>query len=1210
MIKKETASLKGGLTLGITVGAYDGREQRRRERELAKSLDADLYGEGLLGESLGDKAKNTLSERFLVPPFSVMNAREGFWQERKRAWIALGIQSELGRGEDLLGPEGTPDRQKKYKEETASFKSQGKLSALMKDKNKASTLARTPNATPGGSNLPAMNYKDRQRGTGSGKAIAGTEAKAQTQPFKLTVTVTEPTVPVRIPEEQAVIDTDDPDRPHLPAFLLAVDPATAEAAPVVAPAPSKAKAAPKPATSGFTMPTITIAAPAAPKAPARARSAAVSTPIAPPACTWVAPTEMPRLQGAARIGIDVETYDPDLDTLGPGVRRGSYIVGISVARDDGGKWYLPMRHEGGGNLDPDQVLNWARSELNAFDGEVVGAKIDYDMDHLFEVGVTFPKAKRWRDVQIAEPLLDENRLAYGLEVLGQEYLGLGKNEALLKEAATAYGFGTTNKEIKKNLWRLPAGYVGPYAEDDADLPMRILPLQEAKLAAEDLTDLFDLESRLTPILLAMRRRGVRVDLSKVERVGKMLDLEIAKWLGVVRRYTGSGGELMAAESLAPALEARGLAVARTPKTNKPSIAKNFFAKYKGDPLVDAIAAGRRVNTLKTMFVDGHIEGHVINGRIHCNYNQLKSDDGGTIARLCVDGDTVLNLKSGPVKIKDFRLSGNDFIRTHNGRWRRILNKFYKGRETMYKITLSNGESLTATAGHRVLTAGGWMAFGDLQVNQEVVSYVGILGAGERSRDHCSIGGHVQVHRKPDYGTDRGQNEYRTFYGSGSPQMQYPEGRVSFAQAVALCAEQVRCQESYDRKNRGQASQLYRAGGGRQGLFAAKERQGLFLRPQSNHDGFPWIKSAPGRGDRPSYRQEQKEQRVRQFGVDDSSGAREAASNDATIGQVRSIACIEKVGNRDVWDIEVEEDHSYIAGGFVNHNSADSPNLQNIPSRKNDMVDDDLNLGEDVVKLIRGMFIPEEGEQWERHDLSQIEYRYLTHFAVGNGAEEARAKYNNDPKTDYHKMCAVIAKVDPEDTQKRKLIKGANFLVVYGGGTGRLASVLNIDDSAATTFMADYNRELPFVRATLDKASESAAKHGYALTILKRRGRFDLWEPTGYGHGKPPLPKDKAVAAYGTNIKRYRTYAALSRKLQGSAADHLKKGLVDIWESGVCDVIGAPLITVHDENDWSRDNSPAHLEAAAEARRLLEQAITLKVPVTAAADVGADWGATS
>ena len=54
------------------------------------------------GEEQAEVARQTLAQRFLVPPFSVLDARQGYWQERKRAWLALGIQSELGRGVDLL----------------------------------------------------------------------------------------------------------------------------------------------------------------------------------------------------------------------------------------------------------------------------------------------------------------------------------------------------------------------------------------------------------------------------------------------------------------------------------------------------------------------------------------------------------------------------------------------------------------------------------------------------------------------------------------------------------------------------------------------------------------------------------------------------------------------------------------------------------------------------------------------------------------------------------------------------------------------------------------------------------------------------------------------------------------------------------------------------------------------------------------------------
>lgn len=65
-----------------------------------QQVDKALYGAGLLGEALAPERGGALAERFLVPPFTVFNAREGLWQDRKRAWLALGIQSELGRGDN------------------------------------------------------------------------------------------------------------------------------------------------------------------------------------------------------------------------------------------------------------------------------------------------------------------------------------------------------------------------------------------------------------------------------------------------------------------------------------------------------------------------------------------------------------------------------------------------------------------------------------------------------------------------------------------------------------------------------------------------------------------------------------------------------------------------------------------------------------------------------------------------------------------------------------------------------------------------------------------------------------------------------------------------------------------------------------------------------------------------------------------------------
>lgn len=68
--------------------------------------DDEEMDDGGAGESQ-EEARASLADRFLVPPFSVLDARQGYWQERKRAWIALGIQSELGRGDNALDMSAT-----------------------------------------------------------------------------------------------------------------------------------------------------------------------------------------------------------------------------------------------------------------------------------------------------------------------------------------------------------------------------------------------------------------------------------------------------------------------------------------------------------------------------------------------------------------------------------------------------------------------------------------------------------------------------------------------------------------------------------------------------------------------------------------------------------------------------------------------------------------------------------------------------------------------------------------------------------------------------------------------------------------------------------------------------------------------------------------------------------------------------------------------
>ena len=114
-------------------------------------IGGDIEQEAGDGEAqTEEQARATLAERFLVPPFSVLDARQGYWQARKSAWIALGIQSELGRGENIVpnGGERPPEQD-------------------------GASMRRTRSNSPGGSPRPAASLKNGRtvRGDGTGKPL-------------------------------------------------------------------------------------------------------------------------------------------------------------------------------------------------------------------------------------------------------------------------------------------------------------------------------------------------------------------------------------------------------------------------------------------------------------------------------------------------------------------------------------------------------------------------------------------------------------------------------------------------------------------------------------------------------------------------------------------------------------------------------------------------------------------------------------------------------------------------------------------------------------------------------------------------------------------------------------------------------------------------------------------------------------------------------
>jgi len=422
-----------------------------------------------------------------------------------------------------------------------------------------------------------------------------------------------------------------------------------------------------------------------------------TAPLFPPDSSW-RPTpvcDLPVWPKQGRIGYDVETCDPDLKRLGAGVRRSNArLVGISFAIEDGPRHYLPFGHAGGDNLQRDHVLDYIRDQAAYFEGDLVGGNLPYDLDWSEEHGIKFPRVKAFRDIMVADPLIYELHRSYSVQNISKRWGFDGKDETLLKEAAAQYGV-----HPKEGLWELPARYVGAYAEEDADLPLRVLRRQERKIVEDELERVYALETSLLPVLVRMKRRGVRVNLQRLAQIERWSVLEEARALDEVHRQTGvliragtmdREGQIWQAEAIAPALRQIGV---EPPKTEKgaPSITAAMLDGLH-HPVADAIKRARKVNKLRTTFA-ASVREHQVKGRLHCQFNQLPrsddsssdSDEEGEGARFGRMSSSKLNLQQQPSRDDFSAMWRAIYLPEEDEQWASID---YSKQEPMWIISLA------------------------------------------------------------------------------------------------------------------------------------------------------------------------------------------------------------------------------------------------------------------------------------------------------------------------------------------------------------------------------------------------------------------------------------------------------------------------------------------------------------------------------------------
>lgn len=367
------------------------------------------------------------------------------------------------------------------------------------------------------------------------------------------------------------------------------------------------------------------------------------------------------LSDADAIAVDVEAFDPDLTTSGPGHVKGTaHIVGVALGTPDGWRQYFPIAHENGPNLPKERVFKYLREQLGRRGQPKVGANLIYDLEALACAGV--PVEGPFYDVQVAEPLLNENRLKYDLDTIAEYWLREGKKQDVLTDWLTK-AFGGTN--IKQHIWRAPATVAGPYAEGDVDLPLRIFELQRVELERQGLWELFLLESRLIPMLLAMRLRGVPVNVQHAEKLKATLQQSQKETIDEIKRLTGVSPNIWAADSLASIFDKLQIEYPRTRKTNAPSFRKEWLAAQT-HPVANLIKQARHFEKFETTFLDGYILNGHINSRVHGQFHQLRSDEGGTVSGRFSSSNP--NLQNIPTRTREGTLIRQAFIAEHGQLW--------------------------------------------------------------------------------------------------------------------------------------------------------------------------------------------------------------------------------------------------------------------------------------------------------------------------------------------------------------------------------------------------------------------------------------------------------------------------------------------------------------------------------------------------------------
>ncbi len=285
-----------------------------------------------------------------------------------------------------------------------------------------------------------------------------------------------------------------------------------------------------------------------------------------------------------------------------------------------------------------------------------------------------------------------------------------------------------------------------------------------------------------------------------------------------------------------------------------------------------------------------------------------------------------------------------------------------------------------------------------------------------------------------------------------------------------------------------------------------------------------------------------------------------------------VDALPKLINEDTGRIHTDFNQSVAATGRL---SSSNPNLQNIPIR--------TKRGREIRKA----FVAEEGYKLLSADYSQVELRVIASIAEDENMMEA---FQNDE--DIHARTAKevfdLDSLDDVTGNQRRKAKEVNFGIPYGVSAYGLASRLGISNEEGKEMIDQYFERFPGILDYINETKQYAKENGYVKTLMGRR-RY--------------IPE---INSSNWNVRSFAERTAINMPIQGTAADIIKKAMIDIQEYIEAENLGTRmLLQVHDElifevPEEEQDTVPEKL------KQLMESAYPLGVPLKVEMGLADNW----